>query len=62
MDRLEKEVLSDIAVLEADKWVETIKQLIGQEGWQAADEQFKAFAKHYPEHEFNKEYAKLKQE
>ena len=62
MDSLEEELLSDTAVLEADKWVEKIQQLIVQEDWQAADEQFKAFAKHYPEHEFNKEYAKLKQE
>lgn len=65
MDSVEEEMLSDMAELEAlptaDKWVETIKQLIDQKEWNAADEQFQAFAKHYPDHEFNKKYGKLKQ-
>ena len=49
-------------ILPADVWVKNIRQLIDQKNWKLADKQFKAFTQHYPEHEFNKEYAKLKQE
>ena len=54
------EVLAPETVLGAEPWVEKIQQLIAQQQWQAADKQFKAFAKHYPEHAFIQEYARLK--
>ena len=54
--------IEEAVVLSPELWSKDILMLIEQGDWLNADKQYAAFAKHYPEHEFNKEYAKLKQE
>ena len=55
-------VASDSQILSPELWSQNILDLIERGEWLNADKQFKEFAKHYPEHEFNKEYVKLKQD
>lgn len=54
-------VEQEISVITPERWSKNILKLIEQGDWTQAEKQYQAFAKHYPEHEFNKEYARLKQ-
>ena len=55
------ESIEEVALLSPEQWSKVILDLIEKGDWLNADNQYLAFAKHYPEHDFNKEYAKLKQ-
>jgi outer membrane protein assembly factor BamD (BamD/ComL family) len=55
------ESIEEVVLLSPEQWSKVILDLIEKGDWLNADNQYLEFAKHYPEHEFNKEYVKLKQ-